>query len=292
MAAPSVPVLATLGAYGVQNVHQAQLPMSVPPLARRVTPILAAVFADAVRRIDADVLLVPSSYAGREAAAVAAARLGAGFVADASGLTWTGDGERPLRAAKRVLGGTWDTVSTIASDPAIVTVRANAITSKPAATATHPDVWPVPIEVAPPLVTVASRTVKERDHGRPRPQEAATVVVGGRGVNGDFGPVADLADALGGAVGATRDAAFEGWFDSYIRQTGIVVSPRLYIGAGVSGAPHHAVGMSSSQVIVAVNNDADAPLIEMADLAVIGDLADILPQAAATIYAHKTKPGG
>ena len=285
--APSVGVLATLGAYGVENVHQAALPTTVPVEAHHVTSVLAAVLAEGVRRIDADVLLVPSSFAGREAAAVAAARLGAGFVADASGLSWSDGGSAPLRISKRVFAGTWETVSTVASDPAIVTVRANAVAAEPAAEVARPDVWPLPVEVHAPAVTVVSRSVKPRQAGRPAQEEAAIVVAGGRGTNGDFGPVEDLADALGAAVGATRDAAFEGWFDSYIGQTGITVAPRLYIGAGISGAPHHRGGMQASQVIVAVNNDPEAPIFEISDFAVVGDLADVLPQAAAAIRAHK-----
>ncbi|WP_036959344.1 electron transfer flavoprotein subunit alpha/FixB family protein, partial [Promicromonospora kroppenstedtii] len=117
--------------------------------------------------------------------------------------------------------------------------------------------------------------------------QAAVVVAGGRGTDGDFGPVEDLADALGAAVGASRDAAFEGWWDSYVGQTGVTIAPRLYIGAGISGAPHHRGGMQASQVIVAVNSDPEAPIFEICDFAVVGQLADVLPQAAAEIRKHK-----
>jgi len=291
LGAPSVAVLATLGAYGVENVHQAAVSTNVPAKAHHLTSVLAAVLAEGVRRIDADVLLVPSSFAGREAAAVAAARLGAGFVADASGLAWT-DGAAPLRISKRVFAGTWETVATVASDPAVVTVRANTVVAEPAETVARPDVWPLPVEVGAAAVTVVSRELKHRAAGRPAQEEAAIVVAGGRGTHGDFGPVEDLADALGAAVGATRDAAFEGWFDSYIGQTGVTVAPRVYIGAGVSGAPHHRGGMQASQVIVAVNNDPEAPIFEISDFAVVGDLADVLPQAAAAIRAHKAARQG
>ncbi|WP_425956446.1 electron transfer flavoprotein subunit alpha/FixB family protein [Xylanimonas sp. McL0601] len=289
LGAPSVSVLATLGAYGVGFVHQATLPTSVPASAHRVTSVLASVLVAAVRRTDADVLLVPSSFAGKEAAAVAAARLGAGYVSDASAVTWS-DGVAPLRVAKRVFAGTWDTVSTVATDPAVVTVRANAVAAEPAETPTHPEVEALQVEVAAPAVTVVAREVKPRTAGRPVLEEAAVVVAGGRGTNGDFGPVEDLADALGAAVGATRDVVFEGWFDRYIGQTGVTVAPRVYIGAGISGAPHHRGGMQASQVVVAVNNDPEAPIFEISDFAVVGDLADVLPQAAAAIREHKARP--
>jgi electron transfer flavoprotein alpha subunit len=291
LGAPTVEVLATLGAYGVHLVHQAQVPTSLPESSYRLTSVLASVLATAVRRNDADVLLVPSSFAGKEAAAVAAARLGSGLVVDASSLAWTGTpgagDPAPLRIGKRVFAGTWTTVSTVASDPAVVTVRANTVVAEPAATATEAVVEPLPVEVETPRVTVVERTLKERAAGRPALEEAAVVVAGGRGTNGDFGPVDDLADALGAAVGATRDAVFEGWFDRYIGQTGVTVAPRLYIGAGISGAPHHRGGMQASQVIVAVNNDPEAPIVEQSDFAVVGDLADVLPQAAAAIREHK-----
>jgi electron transfer flavoprotein alpha subunit len=285
LGAPSVEALATLGAHGVEAVHQAALPTSVPPSAHHLTSVVAAVLVAAVRRTDADVLLVPSGFAAKEAAAVAAAQLGAGLVVDASSVAWSPDG--PLEVGKRVFAGTWDTRSVIPTDPAVVTVRANAVAAVPADAPTHPEVDALPVEVGTPAVTVVAREVKPRTAGRPTLEEAAVVVAGGRGTNGDFGPVEDLAEALGAAVGATRDVVFEGWFDRYIGQTGVTVAPRLYIGAGISGAPHHRGGMQASQVVVAVNNDPEAPIFEICDFAVVGDLADVLPQAAEAIRAHR-----
>ena len=111
--------------------------------------------------------------------------------------------------------------------------------------------------------------------------DASTVVVGGRGVDGDFTMVEELADALGGAVGATRVACDEGWAPrgEQIGQTGLSVSPNLYVGLGVSGAIHHTVGMQSSAHIVAVCDDPDAPIFELADFGVVGDVAEVVPQA-------------
>ena len=111
------------------------------------------------------------------------------------------------------------------------------------------------------------------------------VVVGGGGTEGDFTPIEELADVLGAAVGATRVATDEGWIDhsAQIGQTGVTVAPRLYIGAGVSGAIHHRSGMQAAETIVAVNTDPDAPIFELADLGIVGDLTEVLPQAAAEI---------
>lgn len=112
--------------------------------------------------------------------------------------------------------------------------------------------------------------------------EAHTVVAGGRGLHGDLNPVRDLADALGGAVGATRDIVEEDWIghEAMVGQTGVMIAPRLYIGAGISGAPHHVLGMRAAEHIVAINTDPDAPLMELADLAIVGDAAQVLTEAA------------
>lgn len=290
--APTVEVLAQLGAYGVETVHQAELPASVPGAgggtdhdARHLTSVVAATLTAAVRRVDADVVLAPATFAAKEAVAVAAFHLGAGLVIDAAGVSE--DGEGRVVATKRVFAGTWDTESVITTDVAVLTVRANAVVASPAPTPVETVVEGLTVDVEPPAVTVVSRSVKERVAGRPALEEAAVVVAGGRGTNGDFGPVNDLADALGAAIGATRDVVFEGWFDKYVGQTGVTIAPRLYVGAGISGAPHHRGGMQASQVIVAVNNDPEAPIFEICDFAVVGDLADVLPQAAAAIRAHR-----
>ena len=115
--------------------------------------------------------------------------------------------------------------------------------------------------------------------------DASTVVCGGRGVDGDFELVHSLADALGGAVGATRVACDEGWAPraEQIGQTGLTVTPNLYIGLGVSGAIHHTVGMQSAAHIVAVCDDPDAPIFEIADFGVVGDVTEVVPAALAII---------
>ena len=292
--APTLEVLAQLGAYGVETVHQAELPPSVVTGAdggdaqhdaRHLTSVVAATLAAAVRRVDADVVLAPATFAAKEATAVAAHRLGAGLVIDAAGVSE--DDQHRIVATKRVFAGSWDTASVVTTGVAFLTVRANAVVPSPAQSPVNTEVEGLTVAVEPPDVRVVSRVVKERAAGRPALEEAGVVVAGGRGTNGDFGPVHELADALSAAVGATRDAVFEGWFDKYVGQTGVTIAPRLYIGAGISGAPHHRGGMQAAQVIVAVNNDPEAPIFEICDFAVVGDVADVLPQAAAAIRAHR-----
>lgn len=286
--APTVEVLAQLGAYGIETVHQAEPARAgacVSGDELHLPAVVAAVLAAAVRLTDADVVLLPTSFAAKEAAALTAHQLGAGLVIDATSVREGDDGR--IVAGKRVFAGAWDTECAVTTDVAVVTVRANSAVAQPAAAAVDPVTEGFAVEVAPSAVTLESREVKVDTSGRPPLDQAAVVVAGGRGTEGDFGPVEDLADALGAAVGASRDAAFEGWWDSYVGQTGVTIAPRVYIGAGISGAPHHRGGMQASQVIVAVNSDPEAPIFEICDFAVVGRLADVLPQAAAEIRKHK-----
>ena len=127
-------------------------------------------------------------------------------------------------------------------------------------------------------------------------EEATIIVAGGRGVGGEegFGPLRELAEALGGAVGASRAAADAGWipYQLQIGQTGKVVKPALYIGAGISGAIQHRVGMQTAEHVVAINRDPDAPIGEFADLFVVGDLFQIVPALTAEIRRRKSSASG
>lgn len=275
--------LAALGEAGVRTAIVVDLGDAAFAPAR-----LGAAVARAAESVEADTVLLPTSFAAKEVAAHVAHRLGAGLLLDVA--TLQRQEEEGLVGGKRVFAGTWETSCAVTAPTAVVTLRANVVTATAAPTAVTTDVVALDADATLPAgQQLLGREVHDHAEGRPPLAEAAYVVAGGRGTEGDFAGVEDLADALGAAVGTTRDCVDEGWqpHDSQIGQTGVTVAPRLYIGAGISGAPHHHGGMQASGTIVAVNADADAPLVQIADFAVIGDLQEILPAAAEAIRAHR-----
>ncbi len=275
-----------LGAAGVAQALVADLGD-----ARFAAAVAGRAVATAAEMVDAAVVLLPTSFTAKEVAAHAAYLLDAGLLIDEATLAWSGDGDnRELVGGKRVFAGTWDARCAVTSPVAVVTVRANAIVAVPAPTPVTTAVEPLEVDATLPRgLTLDSREVRPRPEGRPALAEAAVVVAGGRGTEGDFAAVEELADVIGAAIGTTRDCVDEGWqpHDAQVGQTGVTIAPRVYIGAGISGAPHHHGGMQASGTIVAVNVDADAPLVQIADFAVIGDLQEILPAAAAAIREHR-----
>ncbi|WP_136520750.1 electron transfer flavoprotein subunit alpha/FixB family protein [Cellulomonas telluris] len=270
--------LPVLAAQGVATVHR---------LVADADLHLSSVLADGVVSVlsasGARLLLAVSSFENKETVARVAVRTGAGVVTDADGVA-VEDGR--VVTHKTVLAGTWTTRCAVAAPVALVTVKANSVAAEDVPAPSEPAVVEhvVAVSAASRRVRLVERT-ERADSGRPDLGSAHIVVVGGRGTEGDFSPVEELADVLGGAVGATRVATDEGWIghDAQIGQTGVTISPRLYIGAGVSGAVHHRGGMQASGTIVAVNSDPDAPIFEIADFGVVGDLFTVLPQAAAEL---------
>lgn len=253
-------------------------------------PALAGCAADALvsaaRATGAVAVLVASDYRGKEIAGRAAVLLGSAAASDLADLR-PAEGGDALTGTKLVLSGSWSTASALAlGGPApVIAVRPGAYE---AASDGIAELAPETVEVAPAAESAAIELVEaERSAAAAGPEltEARTVVVGGRGVDGDFDLVRSLAEPLGAAVGATRVACDEGWIErsAQVGQTGVSVSPRLYIGLGVSGAVHHTSGIQGAQAIVAVCDDSEAPIFEMADFGVVGDVAEVVPQMVAEL---------
>jgi electron transfer flavoprotein alpha subunit len=230
-------------------------------------------------------LLVGAGPEGRDVAGVVSALTGWGVLVNATGVTWN-DG--PV-VEMSVFGGKLNTSSRFAGDTGIVTVRPNVAPAEPAPSVGTVEAVNVFGELALPRVPIVDR-VEEAGVAAPI-EEARIIVAGGRGVGGEAGfkLVDEIAEALGGAVGATRAAVDAGWipYAQQIGQTGKIVKPQLYLALGISGAIQHKVGMQTAETIVAINRDPDAPIAEFADLVVIGDLFEVAPALLAELRARR-----
>ncbi|MHA7209457.1 electron transfer flavoprotein subunit alpha/FixB family protein [Arthrobacter sp. MDT1-65] len=263
-----------IGSYGVQEVHR--------PEAAAVSEVLvagkAAFLAATARSTGAAIVLLGNSYEAKEIAARVGVRIEAGVITDVVALA------ADLTATKSDFAGSYTVECRATTDVAILTVKPNSFEAVEAGLPSSPREVRVSVDLPGAVARVTGRVDKPVS-GRPELTEARVIVAGGRGVNGDFSPLEDLADALGGAVGASRAATDAGWIEhsAQIGQTGKTVSPQLYISVGISGAIQQKAGMQTSKVIVAINKDADSPVFEIADFGIVGDLFSVLPQATEEI---------
>jgi electron transfer flavoprotein alpha subunit len=272
-----------LGKYGVEDVYVNESAVFEEYLSGPHIELLAQVIGETSPRA----VFFPYTADGKDLAGRLAARLGTGMVANVIGVEHT-DGQ--LTAKETAFGGNYVTTVEVKNSPvSLFLVRANAFQASESPTT--PNVHQVdfsPTESA----TRARKGNKVQEEGAPVPVDEASIIVsGGRGLGGPepFELLSALADALGGVVGASRAAVDAGWisYEHQVGQTGRTVKPQLYIAIGISGAVQHRVGMQTADTIVAVNKDADAPIFQLADLAVVGDLFQVVPALTEEIKRRK-----
>ncbi|HSI26015.1 MAG TPA: electron transfer flavoprotein subunit alpha/FixB family protein [Aeromicrobium sp.] len=242
--------------------------------------------AEALAQLIADkspaATLVVSTNEGKEIAARAAQKSNSGFIADAV------DVEADGTTTQSVFAGNFTVKAKVTQGSPVVAVKPNSTAPEAAPAAGTVEAVTVDISDTAKGAKITSTKPKEAS-GRPELTEAAIVVAGGRGTGGDFSEVEGLADSLGAAVGASRAAVDSGWYPHtfQVGQTGKTVSPQLYIAAGISGAIQHRAGMQTSKTIIAINKDEEAPIFELVDFGVVGDLKAVLPQATEEITKRK-----
>jgi electron transfer flavoprotein alpha subunit len=245
-----------------------------------------AAVADALAGVVKDkspaALLIASHAFGKEVAARVAVLTESGIITDAV------DVAADATATQLVFGGSTTVHSQVSQGTPIITVRPNSIDADLSAASPAIENATAAISDIAKKATIASSQPPVKG-GRPELTEANIVVSGGRGTDGNFSAVEAFADLLGAAVGASRAATDAGWYphSHQVGQTGKTVSPQLYVACGISGAIQHRAGMQTSKTIVVVNKDPEAPLFDIADFGVIGDLFNVLPQATAAVAAKK-----
>jgi electron transfer flavoprotein alpha subunit len=272
----------TLAQYGAEKIYRVDSAEVTDYLVAPTAEVLTALVASAAPAA----VLISSSPVGKEIAARLAIKTGSGLITDAVDVQ-AGEGGT-VHTTQSVFAGGYMVQATVTKGTPIVTVKPNSVAPEAVSGAAVDQ----QVEIS---ISESAKTARITDSqpraasGRPELTEAAIVVSGGRGTAGDFSKVEEFADSLGAAVGASRAAVDAGWYphSSQVGQTGKEVSPQLYVAAGISGAIQHRAGMQTSKTIVAVNKDAEAPIFELVDFGVVGDLFTVLPQATKAVNEAK-----
>jgi electron transfer flavoprotein alpha subunit len=270
----------SLAAYGAEKVYVAESDDATNYLITPYVDVLASLVGSA----SPAAVLVSASADGKEISGRLAARIGGGLLIDAIGVDSDGT------ATKSIFGGAFVVKTKSTKGVPVISVRPGGLEAEQAQGAATEETVEVPAVDAAKATRITGR---EPITGGDRPEltEASVVVSGGRGVGSaeSFEVVEKLADALGAAVGASRAAVDSGYYPAQFQvgQTGKTVSPQLYIALGISGAIQHRAGMQTSKTIVAVNKDSEAPIFEIADYGVVGDLFKVAPQLTEEVLKRK-----
>ena len=275
-------VVAKVKAYGAEKVYV----IDDAELKGYLVAPKAEAMAQLSEKASPAAILFSSTLEGKEVAARLAIKIESGLITDAVDVQ-AGDGGAPV-TTQSVFAGSYSVTATVTRGIPIITVKPNSAAPEEAAGAAS-------VEAFTPTISDGARATQiiasqpRQATGRPELAEAAIVVSGGRGTGGNFEPIEKFADSLGAAVGASRAAVDSGWMPHafQVGQTGKTVSPQLYVANGISGAIQHRAGMQTSKTIVAVNKDNEAPIFELVDFGVVGDLHSVLPAATEEITKRK-----
>jgi electron transfer flavoprotein alpha subunit len=271
-----------LAQYGAEKLYRAESADLADYLVAPKAEVLAALVASAAPAA----VLISSSPEGKEIAARLAIKTGSGLITDAVDVQAGGGGA--VRTTQSVFAGGFTVQASVTKGTPIITLKPNSVAPEAVPGAAVEQVVEIVISEGAKAARITDSQPRAAS-GRPELTEAAIVVSGGRGTGGDFSPVEEFADSLGAAVGASRAAVDAGWYphSTQVGQTGKEVSPQLYVAAGISGAIQHRAGMQTSKTIIAINKDDEAPIFELVDFGVVGDLFTVLPQATKAINEAK-----
>ena len=242
----------------------------------------AEILAQLVERTTPAAVLIPSGGEGKEIAGRLAVKIDSGLITDAV------DVQAGPVTTQSVFAGNFTVQAKVTKGVPVITVKPNSTTPEAVDGAGAQEEFVATISEGAKSARITASEPRKAS-GRPELTEAAIVVSGGRGTGGNFEPVEGFADSLGAAVGASRAAVDSGWMPHafQVGQTGKTVSPQLYVANGISGAIQHRAGMQTSKTIVAVNKDEEAPIFELVDFGVVGDLHTVLPAVTAEVTQRK-----